>query len=132
MYNSPTEHCIYHSSFPSFVQRPTLEYATRHVDVIQLRGIEIAYFHLDQKQIKIEPAITFLWLLNLETNLYEIKGTKVYEDILAYGEKLDNAIDVLRREILPLLWENYIQEDGVRLSKRAQNIKNDLLARVKI
>ncbi len=81
-----------------------------------------------RKQL-LNPLI-FLWTLNPETRLYEIKGDGPYQDILVYGDSMTQAIAILEQEILPCLWEDYANEDDERLSRRARQLKVDLLARV--
>ena len=95
------------------------------------REMTIRHFYSEEKKYSIDPALNFLWTFNAQTELYEIKGSGAYEDILVFGEKLDYAAIMLEREILPLLWEDYAKENDKRLSARAKKMKADLLSKVK-
>ena len=143
MFNSALEKSYYHSSFSEqdyYFGRARRNRAPRaiqpiiwveYIEAPDYREMRITYFVSDRKKYRIEPPLNFLWKFDAEINLYEIKGSEVYEDILVYGEKLDHAAAMLEREILPLLWEDYTKEEDKRLSAGAQKIKKDLLARVK-
>ena len=62
--------------------------------------------------------------------MFERNGTPPYEDILVYGETIKEAWDVLDKEILPILWEEYVNGDDIKMSHKAKAIKFDLEARV--
>ncbi len=57
-------------------------------------------------------------------------GEEPYEDLLTYGEKLSDALQILEEEILPILWEDSLKGDKVRLSERAEKMTVDLKNRV--
>ncbi len=87
-------------------------------------------FVLESKRRGISPALEFLCYFDPKTRMFEINGKSPYEDILVYGENVGEASDVLEKEILPILWEDCVRGEGIKLSPRAQEIKLDLEKRV--
>lgn len=99
-------------------------------DTIDDSKLVVDYFYSKDVQYTISPALQFEWVLNRETGFLEITGTGVYEDILVYGDSLKQAMAVLQEGILPLLWEDCVTKNDVRLTARASRIASDLKSRV--
>lgn len=102
----------------------------RKFEVPLYREMKVTSFVSGNVRKQLLNPLTFLWTLNPETRLYEIRGNGPYRDILVYGDSMTHAIEILEQEILPCLWEDYANEDDERLSRRAQQLKVDLLSRV--
>ena len=79
---------------------------------------------------RISPALVFRCEFDSTTSMFEMNGAPPYEDILVYGETIKEAWDVLDKEILPILWEEYVNGDDIKLSPKAKEIKLDLETRV--
>ena len=62
------------------------------------------------------PALQFRCDLNPETKIFEMSGYEPYENILVYGETINETRDVLEKEILPILWEEYVNGNAIKLS----------------
>ena len=92
--------------------------------------IFISSFVSGDMEYHIYPPLKFLWSSDPETKMFEINGEKPYQDILVYGETIEIATRVLEKEILPILWEEHVNGDDVKLSPNAQKIKDDLIMRV--
>lgn len=76
------------------------------------------------------PPLSFQCHFDEKTGLFEIMGGGDYEDILVYGEILYDAMHILRREILPILWEDSLNQDKAKFSERAWRMAADLKSRV--
>lgn len=87
-------------------------------------------FVWEDQQYSISPPLIFKRKFNEETRLVEVLGEGVYEDLFLYGETLNDALQILREEILPDLWADYISENPPRLSERAEKMTFDLGNRV--
>lgn len=90
----------------------------------------ISSFVSENRKYHIYPPLKFLWNSDPETKMFEINGEKPYQDILVYGETIEVAMGVLEEEILPILWEEHVNGDDIKLSPNAQKIKDDLIVRV--
>lgn len=93
--------------------------------------IEIDSFFVDSLSYTISPPIKFQCSIDVETNFVEMVGDRPYDNIMVYGETVDEARDVLEKEIFPILWGDVNGKD-VKLSAKAKKIKVDLKRRVKI
>lgn len=90
----------------------------------------ISSFVSENKKYHIYPPLKFLWNSDSETKMFEVSGVEPYQDILVYGETIEVATGLLEKEILPILWEEHVNGDDVKLSPNAQKIKDDLIMRV--
>ncbi len=93
--------------------------------------LHVESFIFEDQEYTASPPIPFKSRWNEETELFEITGRSVYQDVFVYGERLSDALDILKEEVLPILWEDCISGDGAKLSKRAKEIAADLEGRVK-
>lgn len=87
-------------------------------------------FIWEEQKHSVSPQLLFKYRLDEETGLYEIVGESPYEDLFVYGEKINDAIDILRKEILPILWEDSLNQDKAKLSEKAKSMAADLERRV--
>lgn len=94
-----------------------------------MEEIAVSLFFVNWEQYLLDPELKFCWTIDRESNFTEITGTGAYEDILIYGKNLLEAREILENEILPVLWEVYVNEDDSKLTQKAQTIKNDLMSR---
>ena len=92
--------------------------------------LHVDSFTNDGVDFTIDPAIIFSWLRNNETSLLEISGSDVYEDILVYGESLNQAMEILCEGILPMLWRDCVSDNDENLTVRAEKMVVDLRSRV--
>ncbi len=104
--------------------------SSRTLEAPSYQEISVTSFVSGDGRKRLLDPLIFLWTLNPETRLYEIKGNGPYQDILVYGDSMTHVIAILEQEILPCLWEDYANEDDERLSCRARQLKVDLLTRV--
>ena len=94
--------------------------------------LEVASFLFDTGVLRLSPALTFSCDLDRDTMLFELTGVSPYDDVLVYGETVKEAVSVLREEILPILWQDCVSDETVKLSQRAQEMKRDLEQRVQM
>ena len=87
-------------------------------------------FIYKRKRCSFSPPLSFQCHFDEKTGLFEIRGVGDYEDILVYGEILYDAMHILRREILPILWEDSLNQDKAKLSERARRMAADFESRV--
>ena len=79
-------------------------------------------FFVDGQQLHLHPPLFFILMLNPEAITLELRGENAYRDILVYGDTLTHAVEILQMEVLPILWEDCIeQDDGVLSSRGAGN-----------
>ena len=95
------------------------------------KRVTVGEFNSKGKLYRIEPELDFLCTFDPETEMFEVSGHGIYEDILTYGVKLDHALNVLQDEMLPVLWEEYVNVADDSLSPRALEIKKDLVSKVR-
>ena len=88
-----------------------------------------SFIYKDQR-CSFSPSLSFQCNLDEKTGLFEIRGVGDYEDIFVYGETLYDAVYILRREILPILWEDSLSQDKARLSERARRMAVDFRDRI--
>ncbi len=65
--------------------------------------VTINSFIWKKQKYPLYPPILFKCGLNEETGFWEVIGDGPYEDLLVYGEKLSDALQILKEEILPIL-----------------------------
>ena len=94
------------------------------------KEVFISSFVSENRKYHIYPPLKFLWNSDSETKMFEVSGEEPYQDILVYGETIEAAVGVLETEILPILWEEYVNGDDVKLSPNAKKMKIDLKKRV--
>ena len=94
--------------------------------------LEVDSFLFDTGVLRLSPALTFSCDLDRDTMLFELTGESPYDDVLVYGETVKEAVSVLREEILPILWQDCVSDETVKLSQRAQEMKRDLEKRVQM
>ncbi len=116
-------------SYEPLPEAPALDLTTVYSNLVP-REIFVASFVSENKKYHIDPPLKFLWDSDPETKIFEINGEKPYQDILVYGETIEVAMDVLQTEILPILWEEYVNGEETKLSPNAQKMKIDLKMRV--
>ena len=92
--------------------------------------VEIGGFQIEEHNYNINPPLRFLCEFDRESGLFQVYGVGLYEDILAYGETVDDARDMLENEIVPFLWKECVREDELMLSQRVMLIKADLGGRI--
>lgn len=90
----------------------------------------ISSFVSENRKYHIYPPLKFLWNSDSETKMFEVSGEEPYQDILVYGETIEVAVGLLETEILPILWEEYVNGDDVKLSPNAKKMKIHLEMRV--
>jgi len=123
--NSRTEKIYSYIHKPFIGSLHPLEYSYHY-------HLKIDHFHSENKRYIINPDLIFQWKNNKETGLYEVFGSGIYEDIMTYGESLEEALDILRDGIIPIFWQDCVDGNDASLTKRAQSIVRDLRERVKI
>ena len=112
-------------------EEPALDLTTTYTNSnLVPKEVFISSFVSENRKYYIYPPLKFLWNSNPETKMFEINGEKPYQDILVYGETIEVAVGVLETEILPILWEEYVNGDDIKLSPNAQKMKIDLEMRV--
>lgn len=127
--------CVAAMAAVSPLTMPALGYpddSTIHTrkEAIKVKDVTISSFVSENKTYQIDPPIRFEHSFNSETQMVEIIGEIPYQSILVYGKTINEAKDILQTEIIPLMWEKYVNGDGIKLSANAQKIKNDLGNRV--
>lgn len=85
-------------------------------------------FIWQDERVDLDPPLRFNWKFDQE--LFEITGEGSYKNILTYGESLSEALEALREEVLPIFWEDCL-EDSNNLTKECKNIALDLKSRIK-
>ena len=76
------------------------------------------------------PPLLFKCNKDNETGMFELIGTGVYEDLRTYGETLSEAIEALQEGVLPVLCEDYINRDSLKLTRRAEEMAVDFGSRI--
>ena len=94
------------------------------------KEVFISSFVSENRKYHIYPPLKFLWNSDSETKMFEVSGEEPYQDILVYGETIEVAVGLLETEILPILWEEYVNGDDVKLSPNAKKMKIHLEMRV--
>ena len=74
-------------------------------------------FVVGDREYCLEPELRFLWMLNPETNLYEVHGKGAYDGIFTHGENLTEAKELITKELLPLFWEKYVQDKSANSAR---------------
>lgn len=92
--------------------------------------VVISSFVSENREYQIDPPIKFESTFDPATQMFEITGETPYQNILVYGKTVNEASDILRTEIIPLMWEKYVNDNDSKLSANARKIKNDLENRV--
>ncbi len=93
--------------------------------------VSIDTFVWEGERVPLVPPLDFSCDHDEETKLYELTGVAPYDDILLYGESIGETICILEEEVLPMFWEDGMDEDA-NLSSKMQRIVRDLKGRVKI
>lgn len=105
-------------------------YATQYTTSPMHQRIYVDTFFVDGQQLHLHPPLSFVLTLNVEAETHELRGENAYRDILVYGDTLVHAIEILQMEVLPILWEDCIEQDGGALSPRALEMAVDFRMRV--
>lgn len=92
--------------------------------------IDVVSFFSGSKRHSISPALQFSCNFDEAAMVYEMRGEAPYDDIIVYGENIREAWDILEKEILPIMWEDFVSAENAKLSSKAQKIKFDLERRV--
>ena len=93
--------------------------------------IPIDTFVLEGEHVSLVPALPFSCDHDAETGLYELTGASPYDDVLLYGGSVGEMIRALEEEVLPMFWEDGMDEDA-KLSPKMQGIVRDLKCRAKL
>jgi len=94
------------------------------------REIPVGSFMYQGRTVIVDPPLDFICEFHEKEGLYTIKGKPPYEDILAYGHSPKEALDVLRGEMIAVLWDDCTIDRKHKLSDKAATIRGDLKKRV--
>ena len=87
-------------------------------------------FVFEGKNRTIYPPVEFDIHFDTETEYIELIGIGDYSDVLVYGEDLEEALQILKEEYLPILWEECLNTDSIKMTKRLRTMVNDFKDRV--
>ncbi len=93
-------------------------------------SVSVDDFVFENKSHTIYPPVEFDRHFNMETESVELIGRGPYSDVLVYGSDLKKALQILREEYLPILWEDCLNADSIRMTKRLRTMVNDFRDRV--
>ena len=105
-------------------------YATQYAASPTGHRIYIDSFFVDGQHLHLDPPLSFIITLASEAAMLELHGESAYRDILVYGDTLTHAVEILQMEVLPILWEDCIDQDDGVLSSRARQMAVDFRMRV--
>ena len=55
--------------------------------------------------VELDEPLVFRWEQDPKTGYFVIRGTGDYGHVMTYGDTLSEATRVLRRSVLPVMWE---------------------------
>ena len=92
-------------------------------------AIEVAEFSLDGTLFRASDSILFECSYNASIAAYELVGWPPYESVYFVDTQRQRLEELLRDEILPFLWQEYVEEDEGKLAEDALELRADLLRR---
>ena len=130
--NSSTQDSVIFESSPHVAMATVSQQVIEHATHEPIKpDIVIHSFLVNSLPCVIFPPIKFQFDFDIKTSLFEMVGEEPYDNIMVYGKTIGEALDVLEKEIFPILWGDVNGKD-VKLSSKAEEIKVDLKRRVTI